>query len=116
MNRLFLFLFAVAMSGCATHTAKRVNIVHDYVLNRATETCTDHGGLHYVVTNSSVEDDGDSYPCKNTFAFRCQDQTLHKFNDGVAYCFISESQLQETLSTFKSSKPTPSYERVNLNQ
>ena len=94
------FLALLFLVGCtSTHVKIDDGIVHDYVFTHATLYCNDHGGMHYIVTRRILfeNDDRDRYPCNVTYKIRCQDGTVIDFEDGVAYCFISESQLKETL-------------------
>jgi hypothetical protein len=98
---LLLILF---LSGCSSYPVHRTGIVHDYIFINATKMCESHGGLHYIVSDSTIfaksserYGHGYDYPCEDKFLVRCQDQVLLNFYDGVAWCFISESQLQETL-------------------
>lgn len=77
---------------------QRVGIVHDYIFNHATKQCKDHGGLHYVVAQNIITgSEKDYYPCHDVYKFRCQDQSLFDFDDGIGYCGISESQIKESL-------------------
>lgn len=77
----------------------RVQIIHDYIFTNGQNACADHEGLHYVVQKTTIKQVGDNedYPCSEITKFRCQDGTVHNFDTGIGYCFISESQLQETL-------------------
>jgi hypothetical protein len=79
---------------------KRVGIIHDYVFTNAENICKTHNGLHYVVQVTDIEEVGSdkNYPCSEKTQFRCQDGTLHTFETGVGYCFISEMQLDDTLN------------------
>jgi hypothetical protein len=113
-------LLLVLLIGCSSYPVKRTAIVHDYIFTNAQKTCANHGGLHYIVVSETIEsdssgrfDDGSKdYPCRSIHGFRCQDQTLFKFNDGVAYCFISESQYEETMQVIDPPPPPkPHHER-----
>ena len=79
---------------------KRVGIIHDYIFINAEKTCKVHDGLHYVVQVTDIEEVGSdkNYPCSEKTQFRCQDGTLHTFETGVKFCFISEMQLDDTLN------------------
>jgi len=79
---------------------KRVSIMHNYIFTNAEETCKTHRGLHYIVQVTDIEEVGadKDYPCSEKTQFRCQDGTLHTFETGVKYCFISEMQLDDTLN------------------
>src|SRR5690606_2762966 len=77
----------------------RTQIVHDYIFERGKDACAEHQGFHYVVAQTEIKEIGPSadYPCRQTVKFRCQDGTVHNFDTGVGFCFISESQLKKTL-------------------
>lgn len=100
---LWVLLSASFLFGC-NNKRQHVGIVHDYVINNAIKACDNNGGLHHIVqkmdiyadkSNSLV--DFNDYPCSEVFYFTCQDQTVFKFKDGIAFCFIPESQIQETI-------------------
>lgn len=90
----FVLLFLL-LTGCST---QRIGIIHDYMFRAAEHVCEPHEGLHYIVSISSVENKKNS-PCHNLYKFRCQDQSLINFDDGVGFCVIQEMQLSETLET-----------------
>jgi len=81
-----------------------VGIIHDYIFENAQKLCESHQGLHYVVVKNTIVSERSQgnigfpdYPCQEIFYFRCQDQTIIPFENGIGYCFIPESQLKETL-------------------
>ena len=81
----------------------RLAIVHDYMFENALELCKDHKGFHYMVHESKIlakETKGydSDYPCEERTLIRCQDGSLQRFETGVAHCFISESQIDDTLN------------------
>lgn len=101
MKYLLLFL---CILGCSSKVHHRTAIVHDYIIENATDMCKDHMDLHYIVVDQVVLEEviqfsymHQRYPCHTNFIFRCQDGTALPFSDGVGYCFISESQLKESL-------------------
>ncbi len=96
-NTLLLML----LGGCSTYPQTRVGIIHEYIFREAEDVCSGNAGLHYIVSINKIEaksskDGREDYPCSGEFRVRCQDQTL-KIIDDSGYCFISESQLEETL-------------------
>ncbi len=99
-HAILLSLFALA--GCQ-YPQKRIGIIHDYMFQNALQLCEAHGGLHYIVTDttitakSSERHGSDDYPCEDPYLVRCQDQTLIKQDTGAAWCFISERQVRESL-------------------
>lgn len=104
-------LLTLLLSGCA-YPVKRTAIVHDYIFYNAQKMCKDHDGFHYVVPVQTTEAESTGrlghdkdYPCHDIYAVRCQDQTLLFFNDGVGYCFIRESQYEETMQIVEPPKP-----------
>ena len=81
----------------------RLAIVHDYMFENALVLCKEHKGFHYMVHESKIlaKDTPpyhtDDYPCEERTLIRCQDGTLQQFETGVAHCFISEMQIDDTL-------------------
>jgi hypothetical protein len=98
MNLLKIVFTVVVLTGCSTYPRERIEIVHDYIFENGQKTCATHQGFHYVVSRTVIQSEGDNkdYPCYSEIKFRCQDGSLHSFDDGVGYCFISEAQLDET--------------------
>lgn len=96
MRYLLLTMFLV---GCSSYPKHNVGIVHDYVFENAKKLCANNGGVHYIVSNRILFEKGEreTYPCTDTYKIRCQDQVLLDFDSEVKYCFISKSQLDETL-------------------
>lgn len=116
--RLFIACLFLTLIGCSSYPVKRVGIIHDYVFTNANRACKDHDGLHYIVVSETIEaksteryGHSDDYPCSSVHGFRCQDGTLHKFYDGIGYCFISESQLDETMQVIDPPKEVRHHER-----
>jgi hypothetical protein len=94
MKYLVLFLFIL---GCSRFTKERIEIIHDYVFFNGIEICQLHQGLHYIISKTTIfEENNESYPCRADIRIRCQDGSLHKFDTGVKFCFISEMQINET--------------------
>jgi len=80
----------------------RIAIVHEYMFENAIELCKEHMGMHYMVHESKILAEqtkgyDKDYPCEERTLIRCQDGTLQKFETGVTHCFVSESQLDDTL-------------------
>ena len=98
MNIHYWSLLGLLLLGCS-HAEKQVSIIHDYVLLKGVKACTNHGELHYIVSTRNIEGKGerDTYPCTDTYKFRCQDGILITFDSGTQYCFISQAQLKESL-------------------
>jgi hypothetical protein len=93
----FLIISLLLLAGCSK-TEVYTGIVHDYIFKNAEKICKLHGGVHYIVSNMTIAIDKDRrFPCDDTTLIRCQDQTLHNFEDGIGYCFIPRSQIKETL-------------------
>lgn len=96
MKYLLCFLFM----GCTSNIV-RTGIIHDYIFIAGQKTCSTHEGLHYVVQETSLNPNPDDKPCNEVTKFRCQDGSLHNFETGTKYCFISELQLNDTLGKVK---------------
>ena len=71
----------------------------------ATNLCEQYAGFHYMVhiTDIAAEqsdgyEGGKDYPCIEQTKIRCQDGTLLNFDTGIGFCFIGQSQLEETLN------------------
>jgi hypothetical protein len=93
-----LMFLVLLMAGCST-SQKQVSITHDYVFDHAKRGCSTHSGLHYIVSIREIFEPGEreTYPCTDRYKFRCQDGTLLDFDSGIAYCFIGEMQIEESL-------------------
>jgi hypothetical protein len=93
------YLLPLLFAGCASYPIKYTGIVHDYVFENSKKLCANNGGLHYIVSSETIYEKGkrEEYPCEDVYRVRCQDGSLKYFYDGVKYCFISKSQLEETL-------------------
>lgn len=96
-----IFAQCLAASFCLTgcqYPKKRIGIVHDYMIENAVRLCSLHGGLHYIVTDTSVlASSNHEYPCTDIYVVRCQDGSAIKQDTGIEWCFISESQIRESL-------------------
>lgn len=104
-----LLILSLLMVGCTSAPyAKRVGIVHDYIIKRAELSCAKNGGLHYIVEDTTIlakksheydeyGHDDEDFPCTELYKFRCQNRTILYFHSGVGHCFISEDQLLKTL-------------------
>jgi len=112
MLKILKILLALALTGCSTYPKERIEIVHDYIFENGRKTCAAHQGFHYVVSRTVVTAEGDrkNYPCYSEIKFRCQDGSLHSFDNGGAYCFISEAQLDETNRNIQN----PEWECISL--
>lgn len=86
------------LTACSKPT-KNIGIIHDYVFFEAQRSCEPHQGLHYIVSDRTTFGKGkeNEYPCTDLYKFRCQDGTVIDFDSGTIWCFISQSQLEETL-------------------
>jgi hypothetical protein len=96
MKKLLVYA-GLFLSGCSKYPVQNVAIVHDYIVVEGERECSNHSGLHYVVSITTIYGNGDDYPCSDLFRFRCQDGTLIPFNSGATHCFISQGQLDDTL-------------------
>jgi hypothetical protein len=72
------------------------------MIENAIDLCKDHNGMHYIVHESKIlaeETKGydKDYPCEERTLSRCNDGSLQQFETGITHCFISESQLDDTL-------------------
>lgn len=93
------------LTSCSQkYPISRLGTVHDYVIDQARLDCKNNSGLHYIISNKEIykdEEGRDRKPCSDNYIFRCQDGTDIKYNSGIAYCFISEMQMKESLGEVK---------------
>jgi hypothetical protein len=95
--KLIKIILMFFLTGCSTYPKERIEIVHDYIFYNGTKVCESHEGLHNIVSKTTLFDgEAKSYPCHKDIKFRCQDGSLHEFETGIGFCFISEMQLDET--------------------
>lgn len=98
----YLIPLFLILTGCLQKETY-IGIVHYYIIDNAIKICKNNGGLHYIVAKEIITaKDGNygnngSYPCSDTYKIRCQDDSLHDFDDGAVFCFISRSQIKESL-------------------
>lgn len=101
---MITFITVVGLAELALYVYKppkvrsTVGIVHDYIIKEAIKSCGGEDNFHFIVEVSETMLDGDKYPCSGKYIFGCQDGRKITFNDGAAYCFISESQIQDSLA------------------
>jgi hypothetical protein len=100
-----LGLFGAYLTCPSKYPQHRVNITHQWIFEWANRLCERHEGLHYIVTDTMIYSKDSTtgygkndYPCYEIHYFRCQDGALIKFPDPATHCFISEDQIDDTLS------------------
>lgn len=97
--------YLLLLTSCTKFPQQNIGIIHDYIFENANKMCKLHSGLHYIVSVQTIESeyskprnvDFKDYPCTQVYKVRCQDQILFEINDGIAWCFIPQAQLRETL-------------------
>lgn len=98
MTKVLSLICFLMLSGCATY---RTGIVHDHMIAQMLKDCDNHGGPHYVVQHVEVNTLRKDKPCSGSYVISCQDGAKIVIDDGVSFCFISESQIEESLKVLK---------------
>ena len=97
--KIVYFFILTTFIGCSSY--KNIELVHDYIIDKAYRICKSHQGFHYIAskTNWKPNVNTDSYPCEQTYVASCQDGYQEEFGNGIAHCFISKLQIDDVINT-----------------